>query len=146
MPDYSLGKVYKITGNGLIYVGSTTQRLLSQRLSGHKGDYKKYLDGKKGFCTSFKCITDQNCKIELLEACPCTCYDELVKCEAKYIRELDCVNKKIPGRTDTEYYFENRDKIVEYKKQYRLNNREKLVEYDRIRYQKSKDQKLKSEQ
>lgn len=150
MPDYSLGKVYKITGNGLIYVGSTTQRLLCQRFSQHNASYKKYLKGKWHFQTSYKCLSDPNCKIELLEACSCSCYDELIKCESKYIRELDCVNKVIPDRTKSEYlkeYYElNREKIAEQHKEYRLENREKKKEYQRLRYQKLKEQKSKTEQ
>ena len=40
MVNYQLGKVYKIVGNGKIYVGSTCERLLCQRLSGHNRSYK----------------------------------------------------------------------------------------------------------
>jgi hypothetical protein len=37
MVNYELAKIYKIVCNktGMVYIGSTCQRLLSQRLSGH---------------------------------------------------------------------------------------------------------------
>jgi len=43
MPDYQKGKIYKIVCNetGLVYIGSTTQAL-SQRLQGHKKNYKTF--------------------------------------------------------------------------------------------------------
>ena len=50
MPDYSLGKVYKIVDNTNqdVYIGSTCQPTLAQRLSQHKKDYNKYLKDKHG--------------------------------------------------------------------------------------------------
>ena len=92
MPNYSLGKVYKIEGNGKTYVGSTTRPLLSQRLAKHKNSYK---DGKR-WCSSYECVSDPNCRIELLENCPCETKDALLKCEGKWITELECVNKVVP--------------------------------------------------
>ncbi len=102
MPDYQLGKIYKIVGNGKIYVGSTCERLLCQRLSGHNRAYRRHLNGNYGCCSAFQCITDKNHFIELLEICPCNSKDELHLCERKWIEKLDCVNKCIPIRTDEE--------------------------------------------
>ena len=45
MVNYQLGKVYKIVGNGLLYVGSTTRPLLCQRLAQHYSEYKRWLNG-----------------------------------------------------------------------------------------------------
>ena len=53
------GKIYKITGGGLTYYGSTI-RDLETRFNGHKNDYKKFKQGKKAGCsTSWKVFTDQ---------------------------------------------------------------------------------------
>ena len=103
MVNYQLGKVYKIVGNGKIYVGSTCKRLLCQRLSGHNCVYKSYQKGKGNNVTSFQCLSDPDHYIELLELCPSDSKDELHKCERKWIEELECVNKCIVGRTLKEY-------------------------------------------
>ena len=95
MVNYQIGKVYKIVGNGLLYVGSTTKQLLCQRFSEHRRRYKYWLNGK-GICnyiSSFKCLGDPNCYVELLELCPCHSNYELRICENKWIQELNCVNK-----------------------------------------------------
>ena len=40
MKDYSKGKIYKIEGGGLTYVGSTVQKLCN-RMTGHRRDMKQ---------------------------------------------------------------------------------------------------------
>ena len=52
--------------------------------------------------SSYECITDPNCYIELLELCPCSCVAELRKCEGKWIQQIECVNKNVAGRTKKE--------------------------------------------
>ena len=135
MPNYSLGKVYKIVGNGKVYVGSTTIPHLSQRLAKHKSDYKYWLVGKTDKLTSYECITDTECYIELLELCPCSCVEELRKCEAKWIREIECVNKCVPSRTKKEYRAENKDKI----KAYRQANQDKNRAYGKAFRERQKE-------
>jgi ribosomal protein S27AE len=48
----------------------------------------------------------------------------LTKKERYYIDSIDCINKIIPGRTDKEYYSDNKEKI----KQYYSDNKEKIRE------------------
>ena len=134
MPDYSLGKIYKITGNGKVYVGLTTRPLLSQRLAKHKSEYKLWKkNNNRHNITSFECLDDPECKIELLELCPCSSRDELLKCEGKWIRETECVNKHMTCKDRIEYKKryreENKENIREYKSAYRQANREKINEY-----------------
>jgi len=132
MPDYSKAKLYKVWSPQTreIYVGSTIQTL-SNRISGHRTDLKRYKAGKKGkYCTSFKILEYGDARIELLEKYDaCTCRDELLAREGKYIRELDCVNKRIAGRTDKQYYLDNKDKINAKDKKYREANKDKIKEY-----------------
>ena len=47
MPDYGLGKIYKIVDytNDNIYVGSTAEPTLARRLAGHRSSYKYWLKG-----------------------------------------------------------------------------------------------------
>ena len=59
MVNYELGKIYKIVCNktGLIYIGSTCQKLLSQRLSGFVRDCKCWENGTTNkYVTSYKMI------------------------------------------------------------------------------------------
>jgi hypothetical protein len=80
--------------------------------------------------TSFECLSDPECYIELLELCPCSCVDELRKCEGKWIRDLDCVNRKIEGRTKKEYYEEHKEEI----KTYQQENKEEIAEHRKAHY------------
>ena len=106
--DYSKGKIYKITDIGYneCYYGSTIQPL-SKRIGKHRSDYKRYKDGKCNNVTSFILFDKygvENCKIELVEDCDCKTKEELHKREGFYIRNNECVNKVITGRTWKEYY------------------------------------------
>ncbi len=115
MPDYSNGKIYKLTSsNGnLCYVGSTT-RSLDKRLLEHLNSYNCWKDNKCSYITSFKVIEDETeTIIELLENYQCNSRKELEIRERHYIESNKCVNKTIPGRTDKEYreeyYSKNKD-------------------------------------
>ena len=102
-------KVYKIECNvtGLIYVGSTTKEL-NVRLSEHKSHYKRYVDGKFNYLTSFKVLENYDYDIHLLRAYDLLDNIDLLSKERYYIKKLNCVNKNIPGRTDAEYYRDNK--------------------------------------
>jgi hypothetical protein len=146
MVNYENGKIYKIVCNltGEIYVGHTAQKYLSDRLSEHRSDYKKWTKGKYNYCTSFSIIERNNFQIFLLEKYPCTCVEELKVREQFYILNTKCVNKVVPLRTAKEYYSANKDiiggkqkvyyeinkdKLVNYAKNYRDENKDKLKEY-----------------
>lgn len=149
--DYSQGKIYKIVGNGKVYVGSTA-RPLSSRKAEHSCEFRKWKDGKRHYVSSFDCLSDPECYIELLEMCPCSCVDELRKCERKWIEELVCVNKKITGRTTKEYrnsnqakdrkkirYEENKEEIQAKRKEYYNKNIDSILEKKRAYYQANRD-------
>ena len=72
MPDYLNGKIYKIVCNitGLVYIGSTAQAL-SQRLQGHKRDFKAHLNQNRNYRTSFKVLENRDFNIILIEDCSC---------------------------------------------------------------------------
>jgi hypothetical protein len=122
MPDYQLGKIYKLVCNvtGLVYVGSTCEKSLARRLAGHKATYKTYLNQKKKFMTSFKVLENDNYDIVLIEKYPCDSKEELHKKERIYIESINCVNKYIPCKTI--------DERNEYLKIYEENNKEKRKE------------------
>jgi len=132
MVNYSNGKIYKIqhiSGEGQVYVGSTTKQYLSQRMDTHRSDYKKWKNGKARLVTSYNIFETygiDNCLITLLESVNANSKDELLVREAYWIKQLDCVNKVIPNRTDKEYYEDHKQEIAEYKKQYQQDNKEDI--------------------
>jgi hypothetical protein len=130
---YHDAKIYLITSPSrpdLIYYGSTIQSL-EKRFIAHKCDAKKYNNSSKILINCGDAI------IELVENYQCESKYELECRERLYIENNPCVNKKIPTRTEEEYYEENKEKIKEYyeqnkeklltqQKEYREQNKEKL--------------------
>ena len=135
---YINGKVYKITDNAYTkcYIGSTCESL-SQRMARHRKEYRNYLKGCKYFITSFNIFNEfgiDNCKIELLETCPCDTVEELRKREGHYKQSLDCVNKQTPGRTQAEYREQNREQINQQKRDHYWNNKDDINESKKQTY------------
>ena len=143
---YDNGKIYTIRSHltDKYYIGSTCNPLY-KRLGQHKGDYKKFLGGKKNNISSFDIIKLGDAYIELLETYKCNSKEALNKREGDLMREHkdNIVNKKIAGRTNKEYrednkekfneiykqrYIDNREQTLEKSKQYRDNNKEKMLE------------------
>lgn len=105
---YSKGKIYKlciksnIQNDGEIYIGSTIEPYLCNRIGKHRSDYKRFLDGKMNNILSFKLFEKyglNNVEIVLLENYPCNSKQELHARERYYIENNLCVNKIIVGRT-----------------------------------------------
>jgi hypothetical protein len=140
MPDYSKSKIYKIVCNitGLIYIGSTCQTLC-QRLQDHKYNYKKYLNKKYAYTSSFKILENDNYNIILVEEFPCKNKEQLLAKERFFIENTECVNMIIPTRTRKEYYQNNKEQIKEQEKEYCLKNKEKIKEYQKEYYEDNKE-------
>lgn len=121
MVNYGNSKIYKICDNtnGNIYIGSTVKSL-AHRLSQHKSDYKRYIDGHYHKVKSFEIIKNGDYNIILLEECKnITNKEQLHARERYYIDSLVCVNKHRPG-----LYNELGEK--EYKKEYYETNKETI--------------------
>ena len=129
MPDYANSKIYKIICNATneMYIGSTTQAL-SKRLAEHVRDYKRYLNKKHNYVSSFLIIERGNYSIVLIEEVNCENKEQLHRTERVHIEQNICVNKNIPTRTMQEYRIANRDVILEKKKEYHVANREVILE------------------
>ena len=99
MPNYNNSKIYKLVcyETGKCYVGSTTENILSRRLTGHVCAYRRWKKGLRGYVTSFEVLEGGNYKIKLIQNCNCENKDELEEFERHYIENIDCVNKQIPG-------------------------------------------------
>jgi len=92
--------------------------------------------------SSFEVIQHGDSYIELIEDFPCERKEQLLRREGEVIRASECVNIRIAGRTDAEYYKdnaerykryrqepENAEKIAQYQKQYRKDHVEKAKQY-----------------
>ena len=143
-PRYQRGKIYTIRSHKtpLVYVGSTIEKSLKNRLSGHRTQYKQYKNGTGNYRTSFDILDiDENCYIELYENYPCDSKEQLEKREGQIIRELDCINKCIPGRTKKEWREDNKEKRLEYYKQWKDNNKEYFNEYQKQYHENNKEKR-----
>ena len=136
MPNYQNGKIYKIESliGNCVYYGSTVQQYLSKRLSGHKKDIK-YGKG----VSSYKVLQYDDAKIYLVELYPCNSKDELHKREGWYIKNNDCVNKMVAGRTKKEWRDDNKEKYKKYKSRQYICECGTIHRYDsKIRHMKTK--------
>lgn len=130
MNKYEKAKIYKIESmlGNKIYIGSTTNDYLSNRMAKHRNRYKDYKLEKGDKYYSFDIFDEygiENCVITLIENYKCNDINELRQRERFYIQSLECVNKNIPTRTSKDYYIDNQEKMKEKsKKRYELNKNE----------------------
>ena len=146
MDRYKNAKIYRIVCNktGLTYYGSTCKKLC-QRIAQHRTDYKRYLDGKFPYITSFEIIKNGDYDIILVEECPCENKEQLKARERYHMDNNDCVNKNIPNRTKLEYYQDNKEAILKQQSEYYQDNREAKLNQKKGYYQANKE-KIKERQ
>jgi len=143
MNKYNNGKIYKIVDNtnGDVYYGSTV-KTLGERLSVHK--YNKN-------CSSREIIKNNNYNIILIENYSCESKEQLELRERYYIENNECINERIPGRTQKEWYQENRERILikiktderkQYEIDYSIKNKDIINQKTKLWYQNNKDKKL----
>ena len=100
MPDYQKGKIYTIRNKNdtnLIYVGSTCDVYLSNRMGKHRTLSKRLPNNH-----FYKNIEDWNdWYIELYENYPCNNKNELTKREGEVIRQIGTLNMKNAGHNLT---------------------------------------------
>ena len=121
--DYQLAKIYKIEplnqdDESDVYIGSTCEPSLAHRMAGHRRSYKYWKKGNGGHIRSYDIFDKysvENCQILLLESYPCLNKDELTQKEGYHIKAIPCVNRRIEGRTQKQYYENNREAILERK-------------------------------
>jgi hypothetical protein len=145
--DYKNGKIYKIVdiGYNKMYIGSTTQPLY-KRFSNHKAKYNQFKSGKGHKYSIFDIFDEfgiENCKIELIEEYQCENKSQLERKEGEHIKINKCMNKIIVGRTNKEYFIDNKNKINERNRKYYEKNKnilnEKNKEYHKEYYNKNKN-------
>jgi hypothetical protein len=130
MPDYSKGKIYKITSGDLTYIGSTCEPTLARRLANHVSGFNFWKKGKGHKITAYQLFETDQYEITLVELCPCNSKDELTARERFHIENTVCVNKRVEGRTREEYF-----------KMYYETNTETLKEQKRLIYKENPEKR-----
>lgn len=129
MNRYQQGKIYRVWNDvdDAIYVGSTCQPTLADRMRGHRSDSKRSRDQNMKLYQHFHAIGIEHFKIELLEAYPCDSKDALLAREGHWVRELQpALNVRIPGRTQAQYRSDNQEQYRAYCAQYQQDHRDEL--------------------
>jgi hypothetical protein len=150
---YEKARIYRVidNSNGQQYIGSTCKSL-SNRLSQHKYDYQKYLEGIQHYISSFDILKNCDFSIILIEEYPCSNKEQLLKRERYYIETLNCINKRMPIRTKEErveitkiqnynYQKNNVEKVKEIQKNYYNINKDTINEKKRMYYKENKEKK-----
>lgn len=133
MNKYENSKIYKLVNDempGMVYYGSTYNTLV-KRLSKHKTP--------SNHCRSKVLFEFGKVQIILVEKYPCNDIDELKAQERFYIENNECLNKVIPGRTDKEYYQDNKDQILLYQKEHYQANKEQISLQKKEYYEANKE-------
>ena len=135
---YKNGKIYCIWSYETddIYIGSSILKL-KHRLKQHYDNYKKFLNGKGKYYSSFEIIKYGDAEIGIIEEFSCQFRKELTRREGKLQREIKCVNKNIAGRTMKEWFKENKESIAKQQKKYREKNKEPIAKKQKEYYQKN---------
>ena len=141
MPNYEFGKIYKLwsPSKNIIYYGSTTQTI-SQRLTDHLRDLRKYNIGTRTSNNSaFLVLNCDDYKIEVVEEYACNNKQQLERKEGEYIKNNECVNKCVAGRTPKEWYIDNIDKIRKQKQKKYEDNKEQIKMYREANKEKQRE-------
>ena len=140
---YQHGKIYSIRSHQTddVYIGSTINTL-PKRLDGHRKDFKRWINGNKNYVSSYDIIKFDDCYIELIENYPCSDKNELDRQEGIHIRNTNCINKNIAGRTMKEYYIDQRDVILQQQKEHYADHRDVILQQKKEYYADHRDERL----
>jgi hypothetical protein len=141
MPNYQLGKIYKIVCNtsGLVYYGSTCEPTLARRLAGHRGNFELWKKNNKLYVSSYKVLENKNYDIVLVELVPCNSKMELHKRERFFIENNVCVNMAVPLRSNLEYKSDHKEELSEKQKTYNKSHLKDKANYDAMYCLKNSD-------
>jgi hypothetical protein len=133
MSVYQRGKIYKITSDQTdeIYIGSTCEKYLSNRIAKHRTNYRAYLQGKHNYVSSYEIVKHDDAQIELIECFPCNSKEELFARERELQREHNhntvniirpIVTKEEVRAERKKYREDHKDEIAKWKKQWYQDN------------------------
>ena len=123
-------KIYQIVCNETddVYIGKTT-RTLNDRLLEHKSHLR---------CCSKQIIERDNYYIQEIDST----FDEKesIILERFYIENNECLNNKIPGRTQKEWREEHKDELIVKNKIWREKNKDEIRVKNKIWREENKDE------
>tara|TARA_R110000868_G_scaffold53158_1_gene167141 strand:- start:53 stop:631 length:579 start_codon:yes stop_codon:yes gene_type:complete len=148
-----MGIVYMLSYGDMTYIGSTI-RTMNNRMSSHKNQYKRWLEGKSYYCSSFDIIKNENYELLIIEEVKKETEEECREREQWWIEfygKDNLVNKRNSNGWNLKYnkiyqkiyrnqnkeiikqqqkqnYLENKDIILQQRKEYHLTNKEKIKE------------------
>ncbi len=110
---YHNGKIYAVRNimDDDVYIGSTCSSL-SQRMVKHRSASAKCV--KMQLYDKMQELGADKFYIELVEDCNCDSIEQLRRREGELIRQMGTLNKRIDGRTKSEYSEDNREKKLQY--------------------------------
>jgi hypothetical protein len=123
------GIVYMLRSpsTGMVYYGSTNDTI-EMRLRGHSANYKSYKKGlMKYMMTAFKVLECGDAEILTIEKVAGD-LPTLREREAYYIKNMPCVNKYVPNRSQKQYYEDNKAKRLEQMKAYYNAHKQEINE------------------
>ena len=132
--DYSKGQIYTLRSKSrpdLVYVGSTCNPL-RKRLYQHRSNFKAWQEGRFAYLTSFEIFKIGDAYIEWLEDFPTDSKKKLNRREGEIIRNMECVNQCIAGRTKKEWTAENKEHVKELYRNYYEANKEKVQKVNKV--------------
>lgn len=120
--------VCKITET--FYIGSTSSTL-KRALSQLKSRYHRYLEESyPRYVSVYDILGYENYEILPIQSYSNIDKFDLIQKKRSLIESTDkCVNKLIPGRSNAEYYNDNRQHLLSYKKKYRELKRDEIIAY-----------------
>ena len=114
----------------------------------HRMCYRSCKNGTSVNMLSFDLLVEfgaDSCKMERIEPFPCNSKQELLQREGYHVRNTDCVNRCLAGRTSVEYARMHRETNTEHvkeatcKKEWYAKIKEKALEKVKTRYEDIKD-------
>ena len=96
-----------------VYIGSTVNTL-EHRLKKHEISFKRYLEEKYEYISSYEILESKDYSIELIENKFCETKLDRWEIERYHIlNTVNCINICHPGRTKAQFYQENKQEINE---------------------------------
>lgn len=115
-----IGIIYNIRSQQTddIYIGYTMNKSIYPVLRHNRSNYKRYLNGKYPFKKCFEVLKHDDYYSEIISTKLYVLKDDLLKDTADLIRLTpNCINARIPGRSNKDYYIDNRESILMNQKQ-----------------------------
>ena len=121
-------KIYRPCDEKTVYIGSTTQKL-NLRFNEHVSSYKRFLNGKYRYITSFDILKHEDAEIQLLKEVKVDSLEELHILENEYInkykkKNFNVLNKRKAFETESEKEESQKEAV----KKYRNKNKEQIRE------------------